>query len=116
MNKLNPELESQLKNLAEICCDVLERRETDSSTRAQPLIEALVSGGYARISDVNLQTRLENIAVDMCRDRAIHRRQELTGITGQMQSTFNELVRWKTKSPREPSGTKAVNISSNTDA
>ena len=116
MNELNPELQSQLKDLAQICCDVLERRETDSSTRARPLLEALATGGYARISDVNLQTRLEDIAVDLCRDRAIHRRQELTGIAGQMQTTFNEIVRWQTKSPHTPSGTKAANISSNTNA
>jgi hypothetical protein len=116
VNKLNPELESQVQSLAELCCEVLERRETDSTARAQPLLEALVAGGYARLSNVNLQTRLEEMTVDRCRDRTLHRRGELTGITGQMQATFNELVRWRTKSPHEPSGTKGANISSNTIA
>lgn len=116
MNELNPELDSQLRNLAKLCCDVITRREVDSSERAKPLLQALVTGGYARISDVNLQTRLEDMTADMCRENAIHRRDELTGIASQMQATFNELVRWQTKSPTETSGTKGANISSNTDA
>ena len=116
MKSLNPELQSQVEDLAKLCCDVLERREVDSSERAQPLIEALARNGYARLSDINLQTRLEELAVDQCRETAIHRREELMAITGQMQATFNDVAKWQTKSPVEPEGTKPANISSNTDA
>ncbi len=117
MNKLNPELQSQVEDLAQICCEVLERTANSSSDdRKQPLIEALVHGGYDRISDVNLQARLEDIVVDRCREHAIHRRDELTGITGQMQAEFTKRLKWNTNQPREESGTKAANISSNTEA
>ena len=116
MNTLNPELDSQVSELARLCCAVLEREETNSAERAQPLLEALVAGGYARLSDVNLQARLEEAVVSQCRERAIHRREELTGITGRLQSTFNELVRGKTQSPQPTDKSKAANISSATDA
>ena len=116
MNQLNPELENQVQALAEICCDVLKRKSHDASERAKPLIEALVAGGYARLSDINLQARLEKAALKECAEPAIHRRDELSGITGEMQSKFDELVKWKTQTPREPGGAKAANISSATDA
>jgi hypothetical protein len=116
MKVLNPELEAQLDALAEICCNVLKREEKDSSERAKPLIEALVKGGYARLSDINLQARLEKNVRDKCQEISIHRRGELSGITGQMQSTFDQLVTWQTQTPRTPDGTKPANISSATDA
>jgi len=116
MKVLNPELEAQVDALAEICCNVLKREEQNSSERAQPLIEALVQGGYARISDINLQARLEKNVRERCQEVSIHRREELVGITGQMQTTFDQLVTWKTQTPRSPDGTKPANISSATDA
>jgi hypothetical protein len=116
MKPLNPALQSQVQDLAQLCCDVLERREVDSSERAQPLIEALVRNGYARLSDINLQTRVEELAVEQCRETAIHRRDELMAITGQMQTLFNDRVKWHSQSPADPEGSQAANISSNTDA
>ena len=116
MKDLNPELDAQINELARICCEVLERTESNSVERAQPLLQALVTGGYDRLSDINLQSRLEEAVVSQCRERAIHRREELTGITGQMQAAFNELLRWKTQSPQPTNKSKAANISSATDA
>jgi hypothetical protein len=116
VNSLNPELDKQVDALAELCCDAIERNVTDSHSRADALIEALVRGGYARISDVNLQTRVEQMAVDKCRNKAIHRRGELTGITSGWQAKFNQLAQWQTQSPNTTSGTKPANISSATDS
>ncbi|MCA9134748.1 MAG: hypothetical protein KDA45_16385 [Planctomycetales bacterium] len=116
MKSLNPELESQVDALAELCCNILQGQENDSSGQAQPLLQALVHGGYARLSDVNLQTRLESRAVEKCREKAIHRRGELAAIAGQMQQEFEALVKWKTQTPRPPEGTQPANISSATDA
>ena len=116
MNSLNPELQSQIDDLAQICCDIIARTSNGSDERVKPLIEALVRGGYDRISNINLQVRLEDIAVDRCREHLIHRRDELTGITSQMQAEFDKASKWSTSQPQEDSGTKAANISSNTDA
>ncbi len=72
----------------------------------QPLIEALVRNGYARLSDVNLQARLETEVCARCQEIAIHRRDELTGNTGGMQSKLSELVLWTTQTPRDPNTTQ----------
>ncbi|MEZ6138470.1 MAG: hypothetical protein R3C53_26610 [Pirellulaceae bacterium] len=101
MNTLNPELESQVSALASLCCSALNREGRDIVQEAKPLIQALVRGGYARLSDCNLQTRLEARVLDLCQDAAIHRRGELAGITGHMQSELRELTRWETKKPIE---------------
>lgn len=99
MNDLNPELQSQVDDLAQLCCDALARTGETAHERIQPLIEALVRGGYDRISDVILQVRLEDIVADKCREHAIHRRDELTGITGQIQTEFSKTLKWKTNQP-----------------
>ncbi len=116
MNALNPELESQVDALAKLCCSALARQLVDIDTASHSLIEALVKGGYARLSNINLQSRLETRVLDQCRETAIHRRGEIAGITGVMQAKFDKLVLWETQTPRSPSGTKAANISAATDA
>lgn len=116
MKSLNPELENQVDALADLCCQALNRQVDDVSERARPLIQSLVQNGYNRISDVNLQVRLEKLVVEKCRETAIHRRDELTGITGQMQTAFKELATWKTSAPNADSGGKSANISSATDS
>ncbi len=116
MNDLNPELQSQIDDLAQLCCDTLARTGDSDHDRIQPLIEALVRGGYDRISNVNLQVRLEDAVVEKCREHAIHRRDEVTGIAGQIQAEFSKALKWKTNQPQPEDGTKPANISSNTDA
>lgn len=116
MKPLNPELDAQVDALADICCDVLKRHETDSTERTKPLIESLVKGGYDRLSDNNLQTRVEDRVREKCQEQSIHRRDELQGLTGQMQKTFDQLVKWQTQTPRPPEGTEPANISSATDS
>lgn len=115
MKPLNPELDSQISALAKLCCSALDR-ESRGAADSTPLIKALVRGGYARLSDCNLQTRIEKIVLDECLDVGIHRRGELAGITGQMQSKFDELVRWETQKPSKADEAKAANISSANDA
>lgn len=116
MKPLNPELDAQIDALADICCDVLKRNESDSTTRAKPLIESLVQGGYARLSDINLQARVEARVRHVCQEQSIHRRDELQGITGEMQRAFDQMVQWQTQTPRPESGTKPANISSSRDS
>lgn len=54
---------------------------------------------YARLSDSNLQTRLEARILEKCRETAIHRRAEISGISGQIQEAFDKLVTWTTRVP-----------------
>ncbi len=103
MKLLNPELESQIDSLAEVCCKTLNRTIADSVAEAEPLIEALVRGGYARLSDMNLQHRVELGAVAKCPEVAIHRRGELAAITREMQQAFDLLVTRNTRTPANTS-------------
>ncbi len=116
MKPLNPELEKQVGALAEVVCDALNRTGSDTTAQARPLVEALVRGGYARLSDVNLQYRIEAAVVSKCAEVAIHRRGEVGGITREFQQTFDQLVAWHTQTPRFPDGSQAANISAATDA
>ena len=79
MKTLNPELESQVDALAELCCSAIDQRSEDWYAASKPLIQALVTGGYARMSDSNLQTRLEARILEKCRETAVHRRAEILG-------------------------------------
>ncbi len=97
MQTLNPELDRQIDALADHCCRVI-KGEADSVS-AHLLINALVVGGFARLSKERLQTRLEARALARCPETAIHRRAELSAITGDLQSTFEILVKQKTTNP-----------------
>jgi hypothetical protein len=57
MNELNPEMTSQVRDLARLVGRKLRRENFDLQEQAQPLVQALVRGGYSRMSNVNLQVR-----------------------------------------------------------
>jgi hypothetical protein len=116
MNKLNPVLQKQVEALAKICCDVLQREEVGVDEKASPLIEALVRNGFARQSNLNLQSRVEAEVVKRCPDIAGPHREELVGITRNFQTAFDRLVQWNTSTPPGSDAPKSANISSNTDS
>ena len=115
MNLLNPELESLTDTLAKLCCDMLNSDETAFDESARPTIEALVINGYARLSDVNLQMRVEQKAVDKCLETVIHRRGELSNFVARMQSIFDEQVIWKTQTPNNMNRSKPGIANTSTD-
>lgn len=116
MNTLNAELQAQVQSLAELCCISLERKQINLEDLAEPIIKALVAGGFHRASDVNLQARIEHVVLASCAKKAIHRKRELSALAGQLQDAMNELVTWKTSNPAKAFPSKAANISSATNA
>lgn len=103
MNPLNDELQSQVDALAKLCCETLRREQVDVEERAEPLLSALVTGGYHRLSNINLQARVEARIVEECAEPAIHRRREMTGLTAKLQASFNRKVQWETNKPHDAS-------------
>ena len=99
MKPLNPELESQIDALSTLCCDALRGGQVDIQTQAMPLLNALVIGGFQRLSKEHLQVRLESRVLELCQEPAIHRRAELSGITGPLQEAFEVLIDRQTTEP-----------------
>lgn len=116
MNDLNPELASQVAELARLVGRQLNRESFDLEAQAAPILQALMRGGYDRISANNLQTRVEQQVVAEFPEIAIHRRGELGGITGKLQSTFSQMVRWQTQRPNQANPPQAANLSAFTDS
>lgn len=102
MKPLNPELESQVGELADMIVRKLKREDFDLQETAQPYVEALARGGYSRMSDVNLQVRLEGLVTEKFAETAIHRRREISAIAGDLQQTFERLVSMDTNQPTSP--------------
>lgn len=120
MSEPTPEVAKILDSLADLCLETLaseERRSENESfeLQVQPLVKALKTNGYQRTQETPLQTRLENLVLEKSREPAVHRRAELTAITGKVQKMFDEVVRWESRSPSDRSGTGPANISSATD-
>ncbi|MEO8269840.1 MAG: hypothetical protein ABI557_08970 [Aureliella sp.] len=99
MKELNAELAAQVRDLARLIGRKLNHENFDLPEQAKPLIQTIVRGGYARMSDVNLQVRLEAQVLKDFAEIAIHRHRETSAMAGEMQETFDELVMWHTNQP-----------------
>ncbi len=102
MKPLNPELTTQLGELADMIGRKLDRQDFDLQETAKPYLEALARGGFARMSDVNLQVRLEKLVLEKVPESAIHRRREISAIAGELQRTFDRIVSFDTNQPTPP--------------
>lgn len=102
MKPLNPELTAQVSELADMIGRKLNRDEFDLLETAQPYVQALARGGYARMSDINLQVRLESMVTEKFAETAIHRRREISAMAGEMQQAFERLVSMETSHPPTP--------------
>ncbi len=116
MKELNAELSALLHDLAELIGRKLSYESFDLQGVAKPLIQALVRDGFSRISDANLQVRLEAQVLKDFADVAIHRRREISAMAGKLQETLDELVKWQTSQPRDSKSSGNANISSATDS
>ncbi len=116
MSNTNPELEKDLDALAEICCQSLEGNEGVLSDRSEAILKSLLMSGYVRKYGKSLQANVESRVKHLCREPAIHRGGEISGMTRQLQKKFDELVLWESNSPDDESPPKSANISSATDA
>lgn len=115
MKKLNAELTAQVQDLARLIGRKLNYEHFDFLDDAKPLVQALVRDGYVRMSDVNLQVRLEAEVLKDFAETAIHRRREVSAMAGELQEIFDELVMWHTNQPNTPPPPDAANFSSATD-
>jgi hypothetical protein len=46
----------------------------------------------------------------------IHRRREMSSMAGELQQSYEDLVKWETNQPNPPGPPKAANISAFTDS
>ncbi|TWU45730.1 hypothetical protein Q31b_09060 [Novipirellula aureliae] len=116
MTPTNPQIEKQLNELANLCCETLDGDEAGLNARSKPILKALLMSGYVRKQGNNLRSEVESRAKSRCRDAAMHRGGALSGITRKLQQQFDDLVRFESQQPTDQTDAKAANISSATDA
>ncbi|QDS92168.1 hypothetical protein FF011L_09050 [Roseimaritima multifibrata] len=116
MSDTNPQIEQQLKKLAEIVCQSLDSEQEAGGNESEALLKALLMSGYARQEGVSLQADLESRVKEMCSEPGMHRGGELSGITQRLQSKFDKLARWESRKPEGQDAPKAANFSSATDS
>ncbi len=114
----NPEVESHLTKLAEICCQSLRGGGDPDSNVVDHLLKSLLMSGFARMDRPPLQNELERRMKEGPDDKALHHAEEVLGITRAVQKRFDVLKRWESKHPGDENKdkTKAANISSATDS
>ena len=112
LNAMNPQVQSQLNELADMCCQTLIGDGPMNDTRADALLKALVMSGYARQNENTLQVDIEHRIKDHCGDQIRNRGGAMTGILSRLQSKFDDLVRWETNLPKDKTSAKPANISS----
>jgi len=116
--KMNPEIESHLTKLAEVCRQSLSGGGEPDSNVVDQLLKSLLMSGFARIDGPPLQHELEQRVKAGPDDKALHHAEEVLGITRSIQKKFEVLKRWESKKPGDENKdkTKAANISSATDS
>jgi len=111
----NPQVESQLQVLTEMCCDAVSGERTEIAERSEPILKSLLMSGYARNAESTLQVELENRAKEKCLDRAMHRGAELSAVAKHLQDKFNKLALWESKQPETSTPAKTANVSAAID-
>lgn len=116
MSDLNPQIESQLDSLAELCCAALQGGDPIASEKTDKLLRGLLMSGFSRKSSAPLLKEIETRVKDRCSEPAMHRGGALSSISDQLQKRYENVARWYANQPHDDSGTKGANISSSTDA
>ncbi len=112
----NPQLESQLEALTDLCWDALEHHQPLADDRTEQLLKALVMCGYERSEHRGLAAELDARVRDRLRSKTLPHSDQLAGITRQLQDRYEKLANWGAKTPLKHDPSKAANISSGTDA
>ncbi len=116
MRTSNPQIESQLDKLADLCCQSLEGKHTLVGDESEALLKALLMSGYARMEGRSLQQDIEALVKEKCREAAMHRGGALSAMTGELGRKFSELKRWESRQPEDRDKPKAANLSAATDS
>jgi len=114
----NPEIESHLSKLADVCCQSLRGSSEPDAKIVDQLLKSLLMSGFARMERPPLQHELEQRMKAGSDDKALHHAEEVLGITRSVQKKFDALKLWESKNPGDDkkNDTKAANISSATDS
>ena len=114
----NPEIESHLTKLAEVCCQSLRGSGEPDSKVVDSLLKSLLMSGFARMDRPPLQHELEQRMKDGPDDKALHHAEESLGITRSIQKRFDAIKLWESKHPGDDkkNDTKAANYSAATDS
>ncbi len=114
----NPQVESHLTKLAEVCCESLRGGGEPNSKVVDQLLKSLLMSGFARMERPPLQTELERRMKQGADGKALHHAEEVLGITRSIQKRFDALKLWESKSPGDDKkdDTKAANISAASDS
>ncbi len=116
MTKTNPQIEKILDELAEVCCEALNGKGSTANSRSEALLKSLLMSGYVRMAGRDLRAPIEARVKNTCREPAMHRTAELSGLTQQLQEEFDKLARWESDRPEGSPPAKSANISSSTDS
>jgi hypothetical protein len=103
MNQLNPELESQLDALAQLCCKALKGESDDFADRSDQLLKSLLMSGFKLKSDQTLMVEVERRIKDLCPDFASQRGGETSSMTRNLEKKFERLAKWESDSPKDHS-------------
>lgn len=112
----NPQLESQLEALTDLCWQALEHRQSITDDRAQHLLKALIMCGYERSEHSGLAAELESRIRARLRSKTLPHSDELGGMTKQLQIQYEKMAKWDSKTPSKYTPSQAANISSATDS
>ncbi len=112
----NPQLESQLDALTDLCWDALEHHRSLSDDRTEHLLKALITCGYERSEHSGLAAELEKRVRARLRSKTLPHSDELGGMTKQLQTQYEKLAKWDSKTPSKYTPAQAANISSATDS
>lgn len=117
-NNSNPQIESHLAKLADVCSQSLRGGGEPDSKLVDQLLKSLLMSGFARMERPPLQNELERRMKNGTDDKALHHAEEVLGITRSVQKRFDALKLWESKSPGDDNKdkSKAANISSATDS
>lgn len=114
--KLNPQIEQALDELAALVCQSLESDGEMLVERQDGLLKTLIMSGHTWKSERSIVEEIERRVKDHCGDQAMHRGGALTALTSKLGTKLRSMERWESKSPSDDHASKPANISSATDA
>jgi hypothetical protein len=114
----NPQVESHLTKLAEVCRESLRGGGEPDSRIVDQLLKSLLMSGFARMDRPPLQHELEQRMKDGADDKALHHAEEVLGITRAIQKKYDAIKLWESTHPSDDkkNDTKAANYSAATDS
>jgi hypothetical protein len=109
MAQANPEIESQLNELARLCCQSINGEESELENSGEALLRALVMCGFTR-SGLNMRNEVESRAKSRCMEIALYRGSELESLTSRLDEKLQDILRWDSTQPDQNPPRSGVRI------